>query len=165
VLVLGSRSLPPDNAEALAPWDLSKLAPYARDWLAGFRAEAYTIDLREAWGDARGRIDAAIRSDVRRAIGGDQQRVERIETQVSGVTFKHVLLPVWVGAYRYRGRVYRIVINGRTGAVKGERPWSAWKIALAVALGLAAVGLGLWLAAQAGSLPLPRGGVDLRFGG
>jgi hypothetical protein len=52
------------------------------------------------------------------------------------VTFKHVLLPVWLAAYKYRGKSYRFVVNGRTGAVQGERPWSAWKIAFAVILGL-----------------------------
>ncbi|MEL7262348.1 MAG: primosomal protein N' (replication factor Y) - superfamily II helicase, partial [Pseudomonadota bacterium] len=41
------------------------------------------------------------------------------------------------------GETYRFVVNGRTGRVQGERPWSAWKIAIAVITGLivaAAVG-------------------------
>jgi hypothetical protein len=69
-------------------------------------------------------------------IGGDRQRVHDIDTRVSEVTFKHVLLPVWLAAYKYRGKSYRFVVNGRTGAVQGERPWSGWKIAFAVILGL-----------------------------
>ena len=52
------------------------------------------------------------------------------------MTFKHVLLPVWLAAYKYRGKTYRFVVNGRTGRVQGERPWSAIKIALAVIVGL-----------------------------
>ena len=59
-----------------------------------------------------------------------------INTQVSDVTFKHILLPVWLAAYKYRGKTYRFVVNGRTGRVQGERPWSAIKIALAVIVGL-----------------------------
>ncbi|TVQ57170.1 MAG: primosomal protein N' (replication factor Y) - superfamily II helicase [Rhodobacteraceae bacterium] len=145
VLVLGATSLPRAYTDALAPWDLSQLKPYARDWLAGFRAEAYTVGLREAFGVARGVMDAQIRADVRAAIGGHQQRIHRLDTRVSDVTFKHVLLPVYVGAYRYRDRAYRVVVNGRTGAVRGERPWSAWKIALAAlaALALAAAVLAI----------------------
>ncbi|MEL7099895.1 MAG: primosomal protein N' (replication factor Y) - superfamily II helicase, partial [Pseudomonadota bacterium] len=57
--------------------------------------------------------------------------------------FKHILLPVWLAAYKYNGKSYRFVVNGRTGRVQGERPWSAWKIAVAVMIGAAlAAGIG-----------------------
>lgn len=166
VLVLGATSLPPRYTDALHPWDLSQLQPYARDYLAGFRAEAYTVPLEPAWGQARAQIDAVIAQDVRFAIGGDQQRIERIDTRVGGVTFKHVLLPVWVAAYRYGGRPWRVVINGRTGAVRGERPYSVWKIALAV-LAAAALAAGLfWLMEQGqnGGGYAPGPGFRLDFG-
>jgi hypothetical protein len=42
------------------------------------------------------------------------------------------LLPLWLATYRYFDKVYRILVNARTGEVVGERPWSWWKIALAV---------------------------------
>jgi hypothetical protein len=55
-----------------------------------------------------------------------------VQTQYSAVTFKHLLLPVYVGAYRFQEKVYQVVVNGRTGEVQGERPYSVWKIALLV---------------------------------
>ncbi len=143
VLVLASRSLPKRFTDGLEPWDLSSLAPYRPEYLAGFLAEGYQVTLEDGFVEARAYMDRMIDRDVRFDIGGDQQRVHGIETQVSGVTFKHVLLPVWMAAYKYRGETYRFVVNGRTGRVQGERPWSAWKIAVAVILGLmlaAAVG-------------------------
>ena len=64
-----------------------------------------------------------------------------------------MLLPIWVAAYRYRGQAYRVVINGQTGRVQGERPWSAWKIAVAVVLGLlVAGGVGYWIALNQDSI-------------
>ena len=36
------------------------------------------------------------------------------------LTFKHVLLPVWLAAYRYRGKSFRFVVNGRTGDGRGR---------------------------------------------
>jgi hypothetical protein len=152
VLALGSASLPPACAQGLGRWDLSRLEPYRRDWLAGFRAEAYTVGLRDAFAAARREMDEVIRADVRRDIGGDRQVIERLDTRVSNVTFKHVLLPIWIGAYRWRGESYRIVVNGRTGAVWGERPWSIWKIALAVIFGLALAAGAAWVAQQSGAL-------------
>ena len=63
-----------------------------------------------------------------------------METDISDVTFKHILLPVWMAAYKFRGESYRFVVNGQTGRVQGERPWSFWKIAFAVLLGLCVAG-------------------------
>ncbi|MBM9594790.1 primosomal protein N' (replication factor Y) - superfamily II helicase [Roseitranquillus sediminis] len=134
VLVLASRSLPKKHTGALPPWDLSRLSPYAPEFIAGFRAEAYRVELADAFVEARDWMDRVIERDVRFDIGGDRQRIHQMQTQVDGVTFKHVLLPVWVAAYKYRGESYRFVVNGQTGRVQGERPWSPWKVALAVLL-------------------------------
>ncbi len=136
VLVLASRSLPKRYTDALGPWDLSALEPYNPEYLAGFRAEAYTVELDEGFHQARAHMDRVIERDVKFDIGGDRQRVHDIDTQISDITFKHILLPVWLAAYKYRGETYRFVVNGRTGTVKGERPFSAIKIALAVIAGL-----------------------------
>lgn len=146
VLVLASRSLPERHTAALQPWDLTALRPYRPEYLAGFRAEGYTISLQEGMTEARARMDRMIERDVRFDIGGDRQEIDRIETRLGAVTFKHILLPVWLAAYRYRGRSYRFVVNGQTGRVQGERPWSAVKIAVAVILGAALAALAAWLA-------------------
>jgi DNA-directed RNA polymerase subunit RPC12/RpoP len=132
VLVLGSTSLPKRFTDAVAPWDLSVLVPYEPRYLAGFRAEGYTVPVEAGYGEAREIMNGVIEQDVRRDIGGDQQRIGELRTEVGALTFKHVLLPIWLAAYRYRGKSFRFVVNGRTGAVEGERPWSAGKIAIAV---------------------------------
>lgn len=154
VLVLASRSLPKRFTDALEPWDLAGLEPYRPEFLAGFRAEAYQIELLEGYDDARAHMDQMIQRDVRFEIGGDRQRIHDVRTQVSDVTFKHVLLPVWMAAYRFRGQSYRFVVNGRTGRVQGERPWSPWKIAVAVvAAAIAAAIAGYLIALSEGAGP------------
>ena len=140
VLVLASKSLPKRYTDALEPWDLGALEPYSPEFLAGFRAEGYTVELDEGFHQARAHMDRVIQRDVKFDIGGDRQRIHDIDTTISDVTFKHILLPVWLAAYKYRGKSYRFVVNGRTGRVQGERPWSAWKIAFAVTLGLIVAG-------------------------
>ncbi len=143
VLVLGSTSLPKSYTDALAPWDLSELEPYQPEFLAGFRAESYTVSLEDGFTEASAYMNRMITRDVRFDIGGDRQRISNIDTDVSRRTFKHILLPVWLAAYKYRGKTYRFVVNGRTGTVRGERPYSSAKIAIAVIAGLtlaAAVG-------------------------
>lgn len=134
VVVLASRSLPKRFTDALEPWDLAALEPYRPEYLAGFSAEGYTVELEEGYQEARHYMHRIIERDVKFDIGGDRQRIHDIRTDVRGVTFKHILLPVWMAAYKYRGKTYRFVVNGRTGRVQGERPYSIWKIAFAVLL-------------------------------
>ncbi|MBX2853644.1 MAG: primosomal protein N' (replication factor Y) - superfamily II helicase, partial [Rhodobacteraceae bacterium] len=136
VLVTASRTLPPSLLERLgglrAGWDLHDLRPYSPEFLAGYRAEAYQIDLEEGFSASRAMMEVQLRRDVRFDIGGDRQRVDALDTRLNDVSFKHVLLPVWIAAYRYRGDAYRFIVNARTGEVIGERPYSTWKIAAAL---------------------------------
>ena len=137
ILILGSRSLPKSYTDNLKPWNLSELEPYQPHYLAGFMAEGYTVDVEEGFEEARDIMDAQIRRDINADIGGDRQRISHVNTDVSEITFKHVLLPVWMAAYKYKGQSYRFVVNGQTGKVQGERPWSAIKIAITVVIGAA----------------------------
>ena len=150
VLVAGSKSLPAEYAARLEPWDLESLAPYADDYLSGFRAESYQVGLEEGFELARKIMDGKIRESVCRDIGGDEQRVFSVDTDYADITFKHILLPVWLSAYRLRDKVYRILINARTGEVQGERPYSAWKIAAAVVAGIIVVAIIALIGSQSG---------------
>lgn len=153
VLALASSTLPTHLVENLEPWDLEGTRPYTPDYLSGFAAELYQVPVDQGFAAAQATMRAVIAQDVRADIGGDQQQIDRMDTDFGDPSFKHVLLPVWVAAFLFLGRSYRFVVNGRTGEVHGERPWSAWKIAGAVALGLAL--LLLW-ALLASNLPGTR---------
>jgi hypothetical protein len=85
------------------------------------------------------RMEDQIRSLVRRDIGGDEQRINSMDVDYSAMTYKHVLLPVWIMAYRYGDKPFRVVVNAITGQVHGERPYSVPKIVAAVLFGLALV--------------------------
>ncbi|MEZ5667407.1 MAG: primosomal protein N' (replication factor Y) - superfamily II helicase [Alphaproteobacteria bacterium] len=150
VLVLASKSLPRSQTERLEPWDLDALVAYDDAYLSGFRAEAYHVDLEEGFGEAKYKMEQVIRGDIRRDIGGDAQRITSMSTEHSKVTFKHVLLPIWINAYRDAKKVYRFVINGRTGEVQGERPISWIKVGLLVLGIAAAVAVGWYLYTQFG---------------
>ncbi len=154
VLVLAAASLPRKFADGLAPWDLSHLRPYRPDYLAGLESEAYTIPLYDGHKTARSEMAGVIINDARRDIGGDEQRVDHIQTQHSNETFKHILLPVWAAAYRYNGKSFRFVVNGQSGRVMGERPWSAWKIAGAALAALVALAAFMYLAQQGGYIQM-----------
>jgi predicted RNA-binding Zn-ribbon protein involved in translation (DUF1610 family) len=132
VLVLAGHSLPAEIIASLEPWDLNNLVPYTDEYMSGFQAEAYQVDLGAGFEKAKLIMDGAVRRTIERDIGGNHQQISAARSQYDDITFKHVLLPVWISAYRYRDRSYRFIVNARTGQVQGERPWSVAKISLAV---------------------------------
>lgn len=140
VLVGASKSLPRQILDQLEPWDLASLEPYNESYLSGFTSEYYQVNLDQGFDEAKRKMDNVIYQDIAFDIGGDQQRVDQFNTRHNNTTYKHCLLPVWSAAFRFRQKAYRFVINGRTGKVQGERPYSYWKIAFAIIFGILAVG-------------------------
>ncbi len=136
VLVVASESLPRKYMVKLEPWDLDAVASYSDAYLSGFRTESYTVDLETGFGIATQRMEPVINSTIRSDIGGDEQQILSKDTKYFNITFKHLLLPVWISAYQYQSKVYRFMVNARTGQVTGERPWSWIKITLAVLLAI-----------------------------
>lgn len=150
VLVLAAANLPEKHLDALEPWDLEHLVPYKDDYLSGFVSQSYQVTLADGFDRARQIMDGTIRETIERDIGGDHQRIGNVNTGYSDITFKHILLPVWLSAYRYGAKTYHFFVNARTGEVRGERPYSAWKITFFV-LGILLVILVIVMIAQISS--------------
>ena len=140
ILVVASESLPHKYVAQLEPWDLPALVSFDDSYTAGMKTESYTIDVEQGFEHAKNMMEPSIKDSIRRDIGGDTQRIHHFSVVYDAVSFKHILLPVWISAYRFKNKVYRFLVNARTGEVRGERPWSAVKIALAVISGLLLIG-------------------------
>lgn len=136
VLVPGSTHLPTAQLDKLAPWPLLEAQPYQPQFLAGHFALRYDVEPETGFEEAKRRMEPVIANDCRRDIGGDEQRLDNVDTRHNNVTFKLMLLPVWVASYVYAGKNWQILVNGRTGEIHGERPWSKTKIAIAAVLAL-----------------------------
>ncbi len=133
VTVLANDGLERDKVTALEPWPTHETKAYSAEYKAGHLARTYDHDVEECFGEARNRMENEIRSSVRRDIGGDHQEIHRLNTQWSDLTYKHLLLPVWLLTVIFEGRPFQVFINGVTGEVQGQRPWSKVKIGLAIA--------------------------------
>ena len=150
LLVRASRSLPAKYMDKLEPWGLSDLVPFQSQYMSGFRAESYQVGLEEGFDEARKQMEGPIRYSIRSDIGGDKQRIHSMRSEFNDITFKHILLPVWISAYRYRNKSFRFLVNAGTGEVQGERPWSWMKIASTAAgvIALLALATTLFLLTQ-----------------
>ena len=112
----------------IARWNLKELKPFDSSFLAGFITEKYTIPLKEGHLESNKEAEKIADRWARRDIGGDTQRVSSLNMSLSEETFKHILLPVYISAYHYNGKRYNFFVNGQTGELSGERPYSFWKI-------------------------------------
>jgi hypothetical protein len=145
LLVVASRSLPEKLTQRLDEWDLGKLVKYKTDYLQGLHAESYSKDIEEGFVDAKSIMQGTIRNDIKRDIGGDEQRIYSSNTHYSAITFKYLLLPVWTAVYKYKAKYYQVLVNAQTGEVEGFRPYSWVKITLAALAGAALIAGGIYL--------------------
>ncbi len=130
--------------EKISQKELNKLCPYAtndakayeKNYLLGFMAYHYDKDAQTCWGEAKGMIDAEIRRLILSRYSYSVVDYLNVSTTHSNVSFKYVLLPVYVGHYTFKKKDFRYFVNGTTGKVWGKSPLSFWKMLLLV-LGIA----------------------------
>ena len=132
ILISASQQRRSEIPRAVALWDLKGLKPFHSDYLSGYVTEKYTLSLKDGHHQSFRQAKQIAHTWIRRDIGGDTQRIHNADIRLSDETFKHILLPVYVSAYRYRGKTYRFFVNGQSARIHGDRPYSAWKIVLLI---------------------------------
>lgn len=129
----------------IEPFDTGNNLEYKPEYLAGFASERYSVGLHDAWKEAKSDIQGKLESDVYAKVRREHHTAHvdsvRLYTSYRSVTYKYLLLPVWMSSYTYKGKLYRFMVNGRTGKVGGKYPVSPLRVAIAAALGIAAVPL------------------------
>jgi hypothetical protein len=126
------------------PYDLAKVVNYDTQFILGWQSEVYQKDVQEGYKVAEGIMEDYIRSAVIKQIPGDTHRNLHINTHRHDITFKHLLLPMYIAAYQYNNKSFQVLVNGQTGKISGQKPLSWIKITLAV-LAVAAVAVGIYL--------------------
>jgi Zn finger protein HypA/HybF involved in hydrogenase expression len=160
VLVPGLRSMEVIHLEDLGKYDLKEMVAFKSEFLAGWPALTYDRSLAQAALKAREKVVQGVRRGLSvRILPGQQVRDLRTGTlKWRGMAFRHVLLPVWVGGYHYKGVSYRVLINGQTGTVAGDKPRDTIKLAGIIASILATLIvlglLGAYIASVMGWLSL-----------
>ena len=142
VTVMASKRQEGSGVSDCEPFDFSKLVPYSPQVLAGFVAERYSIGLQEGWDTAQRTIQSHLRSDIqsyiRRHWNADRADSVHFSTLYSNITYKYLLVPVWISSFKYKDKVYQFAVNGQTGKVGGKSPVSALRVILFI---LAIIGL------------------------
>ncbi len=141
VLVCAATGQSADIVEGVLPFDtINNTRPFVQSYLSGYKAEIYSIKADKGFDTAKKKMESRIEDMAEAEIlrKYDHARVNNVSAVYSSVTYKYVLLPVYSSVFGYNGKPYAFVINGETGKVNGNRPYSKWKITAAVVAALIA---------------------------
>ena len=134
--------------DKVGPYSLRILHVYNPAYLAGFFAERYSVGLGEGFAAVRRVMERDMERHIENRLGYDTYRGMRYHHRYDQVKFKHILLPLWLAAYRYREKTYQFMVNGETGKIAGRSPLSALKVGLLVAGGILLAGFLFFLFAE-----------------
>ncbi len=128
ILIPASKQVKEKLLKRVEPFNLKELVKYQPHYISGFISERYSVDVDAGWNSAQLEIKSDLRNGITRKIKGDVVKDLKISTHYEDIKFKHVLLPIWISAYKFKDKNYKFLINGQTGEVQGESPVSALKI-------------------------------------
>jgi hypothetical protein len=149
-LVTGSKGLPQGVSEWIQPFQLLALKRYSPRYLPGWLSEEYSVEKEVAYAMTEAEFRRRESAAVAALLPGDTYGNLEVETAFSKVNSDLILLPIYLRSYRYRGKLYRTLINGQTGKIAGEKPVSPGRIAAFVALIFAVIALIFLLVAGVG---------------
>jgi len=140
VMFSDAAQLDAKTIEKLEPFKLNELVKYSPKYLIGYATGRCKDGIEAVWRRAQSYMGGSVREEVHSTVKRGSDVVGAVNTcaTFSEIAFKKLLLPVWVGSYRYKNKNYHIYINGQTGVVCGKSPISALKIGI-MALAAAAV--------------------------
>lgn len=137
-LVLASTTHDRSMLQGLEPFRTEDNKSYKPEYLAGFAAERYSIGLESAWEKAKGTIRRKLENEVsgkiRREKDADRVQNVNLTTKYSEITYKYLLLPVWISNFKYQDKVYQFMVNGQTGKISGKTPISIYKVLFTILL-------------------------------
>lgn len=148
--VVASGALTEEEVASLLPFneDQDPLTSGTHEAPEDLVSESFAMARKYARPRARELLREAARRDCRSLVPGRCRNLH-LELRILRMRSRPLRVPVWVVAYQYQGRTYRILVNGQSGRVTGSAPWS-WRKLLALATSLLGLLLlGLWFATQA----------------
>lgn len=139
ITVFANTGMEPKRIAKLEPWPTADAKPFSAQYVAGHLSRTYDRDVEECLDDATEVMTGEIRASIKRDIGGDRQKIHSMDIQWKTMTYKHLLMPIWLLTVIYLQKPYQVYINGVTGEVQGARPYSKAKILTAIAIALAVI--------------------------
>jgi DNA-directed RNA polymerase subunit RPC12/RpoP len=132
VLISSSTRLEQQKLDGIAPFNTNESMEYDRRYLVGFSAEHYTIDVKNGWIIAKRKIDDSIKRSIINKYHPDVVSYLNVKTMYNKITYKYVLIPLWLCTYKYKSKEFGFMVNGESGKITGRYPISAGKVIVTI---------------------------------
>ena len=139
ITVFANDGFDKNRVAKLEPWPTQTAKPYSPEYVAGHLCRTYDHDVEECLTQATATMESAIDQTIKADIGGDHQDINSRNITWRKMTYKHLLLPIWLLTVIYQEKPFQVYINGVTGEVQGARPWSKVKIIIAAVIALVVI--------------------------
>ena len=128
-LVSGTEKHDSGLLSGIEPFDTESNVVYKPEYVAGFASERYSVGLKAAWEKAKKLYQKPpcfpiFTKKIRDDHHADHVDGVKVKTVYRNITYKYLMLPVWMSSFVYKGKVYQFMVNGRTGKVSGKAPIS-----------------------------------------
>ena len=141
MVIEASANIEQKDLDRVLPFDTENVMEYTPEYISGFSAEQYATSLNESFDVAREKMDTIIKKEIMRRYNADVVDYLNVNTHFISVLYRYVFLPLWICAYRFKEKIYRFLVNGRSGKVGGKTPVSPLRITILSAIILAILGL------------------------
>ena len=138
-IVQASSNMNTTDIKAISPFPTNDAPAYRTEYLRGYSASTYNKDGAQCWNECKDLIKTDIERQILRKYDYDIKSYLNVKTAILKQKYKYILVPVYVGHYKYKGKLYNFFINGSTGKITGKTPISAWKVFFTVLISLAIV--------------------------
>ena len=135
VLINAGKRFEKKKLSKLNPFDWDSIRVYENKFLSGYVAHHYERDIQTCWDEAKEVIDGKIRNMIVERYGCDEVKYLNVSTRHSGVTYKYVLLPVYVINFSFKNKNFVLYANGSTGKIVGRAPVSPVRASIAGVIG------------------------------
>ncbi len=144
-LVLATKNQDKYTLRGIEPFDTAKNKTYKPEYIAGFVAERYSIGLKDAWATAmtsiKNKLMHHVSDKIQKEHRADRTRNVKLKTSFNDITYKYLLLPVWVSNFKYNDKIYQFMVNGQTGKISGKTPVSVPKVIITILAVIAVIAL------------------------
>ncbi len=141
ILITAGSKFDQKKLDKLSPYYTGGSVSYKEDYLLGYMAYHYDAEITDCWDTAKGIIDSALRKQILSQYSYDRVDYLSVNTSHDRVTYKYVMLPVYMGNFHFKKKTYSFQINGATGKVIGKKPKSAIKLTSFITAIVAVVGV------------------------
>ena len=132
LIINAGSNISQNEINQISPFNTNDSYLYEKKYLVGFSAEHYTIKLNTGWENSKLIMKSQIERKILSRYSYDVVSYLNVNTTYNNITYKYVLIPIWIGTYKYNNKIYRFLSNGETGKSCGKYPISPLKVTFVI---------------------------------